>query len=928
MKKPVSKFAAFTFSLCRYMSDYDATNLGGFKLTAGYISARPNTPAGRFSGGAPAPLYSATSEDTHWLAGVNVGRVVSGGGGGGGAAMGAASGDTFLKEQHLEQLFDVFEEASWHAGEMVPSAATAYDILGYSTSVAEAEEEAAAAGMSINMNIHAAHAASGFGSAGKAVAAGKGPAAGAPALPAMTACVTDTTVTDMFSCEDLSWAEGDLPLMSPMAMDATAAGAWDAVDAYPVKDHNGASGSGARDGNNGVEDSMEDGGTEEDGSDGAEDGEYGSDSLSDSPPLTPNGSIEPGAFAAHGPPSDKDSLEMSEEGDGDGDDASAPPSTPGGSGSGNSASAGEETDLEDLYDDEHKSGNGTSSDLATNVKTTGARRTTRGSAKAAAAAAPAKPKQQKLPKQPVANTAVGNPSSVNRGSSELDKMINNKNNTNKNIIINNNSNNNDINNNSNNNNNNNSDVPSASDVALVYAYYRERRAAHDGVALLPRFECPAPPCVRARAQLGGGEAEGDEDGDGGEAMVVGEDGSGGSGVGDGDGSGSQEPAAAEYQFVLGVEAVRRQQRERAARGEVIAAAARRRRRRACFNPAASKRRRKQQAAMEVAVTAPLTLVYEPFDASFLDDDLDDENEEADAGADAIMHDALDEFKVEGEEGEEGAKTEGVETQAAAAAGADSEWESDDDVPLATLAERDSSPEPTLAAIALAAEAKAAKAEAKAAKKAAKAEAKTAAKAEAKSEAKAAKVKGKQPLAPQQLPAPPLTVCIPAQQQQQRQMSPPAMIPTPSATAAAAAAPSVMRKVASAASVVLSRAHSLLSMAAVAPAVQQPLSAAKLADAAGAAAAGAAGATGATAGASAAAAAAAVSAPTAPTIVGGLPPLPLNPTTPRRRRTPRFGGDRAGSGSPRVSFLAGGSAVAGAAAGAGASRVSRTVKVQA
>jgi hypothetical protein len=846
------------------VDDYDTTALVGFKPPEGYISARLNTPTGRFGAGAPAALYTATSDDTAWLAGVNAPR--------GGAVVGETP--AFLKEQQLEQLFDVFEEASWHAGEMVPSAAIAYDILGYSTSVAEAEEAAASAALTSSISMSSNTDMNAVGNVGQA---GKG--------AALTACVTDTAVTDIFSCGamELSWAEGegDLPLMSPMAMDATAAGAWDAVDAYPVKaSASGAGGHGEGASGSGVRDEVRDGG----GGDGDEDGFHGSE-LSDSPPLTPNGSVEPGAFASNGACacSDKDSLE------GEGDDISAPPSTPGVSGS-ESASAEEDTDLDldldgsdDERDVEGKLGNGKSSDLATSMKTTGATRgarTTRGGAKATATIVATKEEQM-----PVAGIVVVIPQAVNRGASELDKIVNNKNNTN----------------NTNNINTNNTittatattaiysvtttngDAPSAADVTLVYEYYCERRAANDGVALLPRFECPAPPSVRACAQLGraaGGDGEEDRSSCG-----------GGSEDGDVASRGGEAVAGAghhgeKYQFVLGEEAVRRQQRERAMRGEANAAAARRRRRRACFNPAASKRRRKQQVAMEVAVTAPVIIVYEPFDDSMLDNEI--ENEEAEVepelGPDATMEDALE--KVGEETGEAVtmammaavAPAEELVPERAAGGeeeGADSEWESDDDVPLATLAERDSSPAPTLAAIAIATKAKAKMA------KAAEADIKAAVK---------CKGSSKPPPAPKLTstaagrPSSPGTALTPAD----------VPIPSPSAAAATASAPSAMPKVARVASVVMSRAQCLSSTSASArPALHLPVCGAHLAD------------VDAAPGAVSVPrrAAAAIAALAVPSTAGRLP-LPLNPTTPRRRRTPRFGGDRSGSGSPRVPFLAG------------------------
>lgn len=197
--------------------------------------------------------------------------------------------------------------------------------------------------------------------------------------------------------------------------------------------------------------------------------------------------------------------------------------------------------------------------------------------------------------------------------------------------------------------------PTFEDTDLVYAHYRELRLRNGGRALLPRFECPAPPSYRARAQLGGNKEVCDDNGQ------------------DDDRATKTIFEPDQYQFVLGYEGVRRQQRERAARCEAIAAAARRRRRRACFNPAASKRRRKQQAAMEVAIEAPLTVVHEPlFAEPDPEPDRDGDSNAADP-SDAFDADA-DVFKIE---------SESVE----------SEWESDDDVPLATL---HGDREPTLA----------------------------------------------------------------------------------------------------------------------------------------------------------------------------------------------------------------------------------------
>jgi hypothetical protein len=124
--------------------------------------------------------------------------------------------------------------------------------------------------------------------------------------------------------------------------------------------------------------------------------------------------------------------------------------------------------------------------------------------------------------------------------------------------------------------------------------------------------------------------------------------------------------------VLGFEGVQRQQRERAARVEAIKEASRRRRRRACFNPAASKRRRKQQAAMEIAIEAPLQIARDATTPS----------------------DAFGPF-ADAECLPEPAPEPAPEPEPAV----HSEWESDDDLPLAALADREESPDLTLADIA-------------------------------------------------------------------------------------------------------------------------------------------------------------------------------------------------------------------------------------
>ena len=241
----------------REVETYDAPV--GFVPSARYVSSRPEGVAGRFAPGGPAPLYNATEADQQWLQGVNAPRAQS----------------EHLLVGQLENLFDVFEEAGWHSGETPGSARDAYDVLGYSTSVAEAEAA-----------VKAANAGAGaFGLGG-----------------------------------DLSWADGG-DLFSPALAVHEGASAWDAVQLQP------------REGKR------------------SETFAEGSD-RSYTPPLTPNGSVEPAFVAA-----------LSSKGSEDGSvGAGSPGSVP-------SNSADTEEDQSDAEEAAwgSKSGNGKSSDLAARV---------------------------------------------------------------------------------------------------------------------------------------------------------------------------------------------------------------------------------------------------------------------------------------------------------------------------------------------------------------------------------------------------------------------------------------------------------------------------------------------------------------------------------------------------------------------------------
>jgi len=478
------------------------------------------------------------------------------------------------------------------------------------------------------------------------------------------------------------------------------------------------------------------------------------------PPTTPSGSFEPGTDARGG---------MSSKASDDGSDGSGRASPP---------SSGGDTDAEDASDDgsdaqksrgggfDDESGNGKSSDLAVSAgfATKGKNGTASGAARVTRAAL-----RRRVRTDPgVATPAVADPLEVRERTSELDETVTDKRGAffggakknqrraarrgdaagiGRGAL-----------------------APSAADAEAAFARYAELRAKNGGAALHPRFARPAPARVRERARLGAGAHAGDEN-------------AGDENPGDDDATRGAEDddrlatRASDYQFVLGFEGVRRQQRERAARAEAIAAAARRRKRRACFNPAASKRRRKHQAEMEVAIEAPLTIVYEPLFAEDVAEDV------AYAGATPVS--APD--------------ASAPPVAAAAAAALESDWESDDDVPLAALVPRSApAADPTLAEIA------ASERRVAAAKRAAK-------------------------------------------------FGAPAAVKTEAAgfkTEAAGFEPSVMRKVATAASSVLSRF---------------------------------------------------IGAKPAPADAGF--PV-LSPSTPKKRRTPRFGGDRGGGGSARVAFLRG------------------------
>ncbi|CEG01118.1 Zinc finger, GATA-type [Ostreococcus tauri] len=122
-------------------------------------------------------------------------------------------------------------------------------------------------------------------------------------------------------------------------------------------------------------------------------------------------------------------------------------------------------------------------------------------------------------------------------------------------------------------------APSLEVLCKIYRYWLEKRWKSGGRPLLPRFD-PVPPLrLRERPEL----ATADEQ--------------------------------LAYLFCFDLHAVSRQQQERATRVEQ-AEAQKRRRRRPCFNPSACKRRRRMQAAMDDAVSRPLTMTFEPLDELF------------------------------------------------------------------------------------------------------------------------------------------------------------------------------------------------------------------------------------------------------------------------------------------------------------------------
>ena len=126
-------------------------------------------------------------------------------------------------------------------------------------------------------------------------------------------------------------------------------------------------------------------------------------------------------------------------------------------------------------------------------------------------------------------------------------------------------------------------APSRSVVLTVHHYWYQKRMIHNnGRPLLSRFYWTPSKALRERPELAT-EAERDR-----------------------------------YLFCFDAEAVRRQKAEKEERKNALmnsggALAQKRRRRRACFNPAASKRRRKAQAEMDFATTQPLTICFEPLE---------------------------------------------------------------------------------------------------------------------------------------------------------------------------------------------------------------------------------------------------------------------------------------------------------------------------
>ena len=478
------------------VADYDESSMSGFAPPAGYIRARPHTLAGRFEPNGPAPMYTATSEDRAWLAAVNRDR--------------AADAER-VRERELETLFDVFEEASWHAGAMVPSAPAAYDILGYGeTSVAEAE------------------------------------AAVKSARPCPS--LTSRGRRRRGTCSRPSAGRAPAWDVSHDAFGAIAKGGRsndddDAVDPAPRRD------------------------------------------VVDSPPVTPTGSLEPGDYAGGGAP-----IGPGSERDERGSLARvcSPAVRVGGRGR-HLADTDGDTDAEidaagaAVDDDESADGlgNGKSSDLVTRGGKVRATRSRALKAKATRATTTATKKSSKK----VVNTSL---KKVNRGASELRKKgpINRTPRR---------------------------TTPSSAATKTQNtttnkqpSRRRRRRARWSSSArgrqppsgsptvppLKTRISCTPTTASSGFATAGARSFPGSRP-RAAERPAPARSSAATREVCDDNGQDDDRATKTifepdQYQFVLGYEGVRRQQRERAARCEAIAAAARRRRRRACFNPAASK----------------------------------------------------------------------------------------------------------------------------------------------------------------------------------------------------------------------------------------------------------------------------------------------------------------------------------------------------
>ena len=98
------------------VSDYEALHAGGFRQPAKYLRQQaPDHQLHRFGPGTAASMYEATAADFKWLEHMNADEPLEGKGS---EVCTTTPNANYMRPEHLEKLFDVFEETSWAASAM------------------------------------------------------------------------------------------------------------------------------------------------------------------------------------------------------------------------------------------------------------------------------------------------------------------------------------------------------------------------------------------------------------------------------------------------------------------------------------------------------------------------------------------------------------------------------------------------------------------------------------------------------------------------------------------------------------------------------------------------------------------------------------------------------------------------------------------